>query len=93
MTKWSNKRQNCNPPWVAIRAILEFRLVGMDKESSTHPVGIGEIFCHLWAKITLKVVRDRAMAAWGNLNLCTGLSAGIGKPCTQYRWYGSTDDA
>ena len=47
-----------------------------DKEPDTRLVGIGEVFCRIWAKGLLKLVGDRAITACGNHNLCSGLPAG-----------------
>ena len=77
MAEWADWLQNSNPPWAAIHAILACRLLGLDKVPGTRPVGIGEVFCRLWTKITLELVGDRAMAACGNLNLCVGFPVGI----------------
>ena len=53
--------QNSNLLWAAIQAILACRLLGLDKEPETRPVGIGEIFRRLWAKITLELAGDQAI--------------------------------
>ena len=57
--------------------MLACRLVALDKDPGTRPVGIGEVYRRLMAKCVLKIVGDRATHACGNLNLCAGLKAGI----------------
>jgi hypothetical protein len=53
------------------------RLIALDKQPGTRPVGIGEIYRRLWAKCLLKAIGSQATAACGNHNLCAGLQAGI----------------
>jgi hypothetical protein len=53
------------------------RLVALDKQPGTRPVGIGEVYRRLWAKCLLKAIGSQATAACGNFNLCSGLQAGI----------------
>ena len=53
------------------------RLVALDKQPGTRPVGIGEVYRRLWAKCLLKAIGSQATAACGNFNLCAGLQAGI----------------
>ena len=68
---------NEHPPWAAYRALMACRLVALDKEPGTRPVGIGEIYRRLIAKCVLEVCGSQATTACGNLNLCAGLPAGI----------------
>ena len=77
MAAWANWLANTHPPWAAYRAMMANRLVALDKEPGTRPVGIGEIYRRLWAKCVLKSVGTQATAACGNFNLCAGLQAGI----------------
>ena len=35
---------NTSPPWAAYRALMTRRLVALDKEPGTRPVGIGSIW-------------------------------------------------
>jgi hypothetical protein len=53
------------------------RLVALDKEPRTRPVGIGEIYRRLIPKCVLEVCGSQATTVCGNLNLCAGLLAGI----------------
>ena len=53
MAEWANWLSNESPPWAAIRAMMACRLLGLDKEPGTRPMGIGEIYRRLWAKCVL----------------------------------------
>ena len=77
MAAWANWLANTHPPWAAYRAMMANRLVALDKEPGTRPVGIGEVYRRLWAKCLLKAIGSQATAACGNYNLCAGLQAGI----------------
>ena len=77
MAAWTNWLANTSPPWAAYRAMMANRLVALDKQPGTRPVGIGEVYRRLWAKCLLKAIGSQATAACGNFNLCAGLQAGI----------------
>ncbi|KAI2510018.1 hypothetical protein MHU86_4444 [Fragilaria crotonensis] len=77
MAAWTNWLANTSPPWAAYRAVMANRLVALDKQPGTRPVGIGEVYRRLWAKCLLKAIGSQATAACGNFNLCAGLQAGI----------------
>ena len=77
MANWTNWLANTQPPWAAYRAMMANRLVALDKQPGTRPVGIGEIYRRLWAKCLLKAIGSQATEACGNYNLCAGLQAGI----------------
>ena len=77
MAAWTNWLANTSPPWAAYRALMANRLVALDKQPGTRPVGIGEVYRRLWAKCLLKAIGSQATAACGNYNLCAGLQAGI----------------
>jgi len=68
---------NGNPPWAAYRALRACRLVALDKQPGSRPVGIGEIYSRLFAKCVLQLVGLEATHACGSLNLCVGLKSGI----------------
>eukprot|EP00957_Ditylum_brightwellii_P077929 5923125-Ditylum_brightwellii.AAC.1 len=53
------------------------RLVALDKEPGTRPVGVGEILCRLIAKLVIRATGDEAKVACGNVQLCAGLEASI----------------
>ena len=65
------------PPWAAIRALMACRLMALDKQPGTRPVGIGEILRRLMAKCVVATVRHQATLECGNNQLCAGLVAGI----------------
>jgi hypothetical protein len=77
MAAWTNWLANTSPPWADYRAMMANRLVALDKQPGTRPVGIGEVYRRLWAKCLLKAIGSQATAACGNFNLCAGLQAGI----------------
>jgi hypothetical protein len=52
-------------------------LIALDKCTRTHPVGIRETYCYLWAKCLLHAHGVEATAGCANLNLCTRLLAKI----------------
>ena len=74
MARWI---ANDHPPWADFRALMACRLVALDKEPGTRPVGIGEVYRRLFAKCVLEVYGSQATTVCGNLNLCAGLPAGI----------------
>jgi hypothetical protein len=85
LASWTSWLANSNPPWAAYRALMACRLVALDKQPGTRPVGIGEIYRRLFTKCLLKAVGDQATAACGNFNLCAGLPAGIEGACHAIR--------
>ena len=68
---------NSLPPWAAYRAIMACRLVVLDKRPGVRLVGIGETLHRALAKLVMRSSGDQAKAAFGNLQLCAGLEAGI----------------
>ena len=52
-------------------------LVALDKRPGVLLVGIGETLCRALAKLVMRVARDQAKTACGNLQLCAGLESGI----------------
>ena len=77
MAAGTNWLANTSPPWAAYRAAMANRLVALDKQPGTRPVGIGEVNRRLRAKCLLKAIGLQATAACGNFNLCASLQAGI----------------
>jgi hypothetical protein len=77
MAAGTNWLANTSPPWAAYRAAMANRLVALDKQPGTRPVGIGEVYRRLRAKCLLKAIGLQATAACGNFNLCASLQAGI----------------
>ena len=68
---------NSPPPWAAYRALMACRLVEIDKRPGVHPVGIGETLCQTLANFFMRAAGDQAKTACGNLQMFTGLEAGI----------------
>ena len=68
---------NYSPPWEAYFALMECRLVALDKRPGVRPVGIGETLLWALAKLVMRSAGDQAKASCGNLQLCAGLEAGI----------------
>ena len=68
---------NSSPTWAAYCALMACRLVALDKHTWVHPVDIGETLCQALAKLVMRAEGDQAKTACGNLQLCTGLEAGI----------------
>ena len=68
---------NTSPPWAAYRALMTRRLVALDKEPGTRPVGIGSIWLRCISKLLLEEAKQDGKEACGALQLCAGLEAGI----------------
>ena len=68
---------NDSPPWAAIRALMSWRLVALDKCPGTRPIGIGELWRRLFSKCFLKVAGQQAKEICGTSQLCAGLEAGV----------------
>ena len=68
---------NSPPPWAAYCALMACRLVALDKRPGVRPVGIGETICRALAKLVMRAAGDQTKTAFGNLQLCSGLEAGI----------------
>ena len=68
---------NGRPPWAAYRALLSGRIIALDKQPGTRPVGVGETWRRLMAKCLLKVAGPEAKSACGTTELAGVLEAGI----------------
>ena len=55
LAKWTEWLANGSPPWAVYWALMMCRLVALDKQPGTRPVGIGEIWRRLMAKAMLLV--------------------------------------
>ena len=64
-------------PWAAYRAFMSGRLIVLDKYPGVRPVGVGETWQHLFAKIVFKVTGTEATMACQDDQLCARLKAGI----------------
>jgi hypothetical protein len=67
---------NCSPPWVAIRALMEGRLIALDKQPGVHPIGIKDVACGLVSKWMVELTKEEAAIVCGFDQLCTGHEAG-----------------
>ena len=65
------------PPWAAYQATMACLLFGLDKCPGGRPVGAGETWRRLFAKIFLRLSGVEAKEACGIHQLCAGLEAGI----------------
>ena len=77
LAKFATLLCSSNPPWASYRALMACRLIALDKQPGTRPVGIGDVFRRLMAKCVLALAGPHATAACGNLNLCAGLKSGV----------------
>ena len=78
LVEWAQWLANESPPWAAYRAMTVRRLLGLDKEPGTRPVGIGCIWLRGICKLLLAETADEAKSACKATQLCAGLEAGIG---------------
>ena len=67
---------NTTPDWAAYRGLTTRRLLALDKEPGTRPVGIGSIWLRYIAKLLLAETAVEAKSACGSLQLCAGLELG-----------------
>jgi hypothetical protein len=77
MAEWGKWLANTSPPWAAYRGMLTRRLVALDKQPGTRPVGIGCIWLRTISKLLLLETGKEAKRACNALQLCAGLEAGI----------------
>ena len=68
---------NERPPWAAYCAFMSVRLIVLDKHPGVRPVGLGETWQHLVAKIVLKAIGPKATMVCQDEHMCAGLKAGI----------------
>ena len=76
MVDWAEWLANDMPDWAAYRGLTTRRLLALDKEPGTRPVGIGSIWLRYIAKLLLAETAAEAKAECGSLQLCAGLEAG-----------------
>ena len=63
-------------PWAAYRALMECRLVALDKSPGVRLVGIGDAPTGI-AKLVMRAAGYQSKMSCGNLQLCAGLKASI----------------
>ena len=68
---------NETPPWAAYRALLQGRLVALDKMPGVRPINIKDLWSRLIAKCVIKVTKVEAQLACKTDQLCGGIEAGI----------------
>ena len=68
---------NSSLPWSVYRALMDFRLIDMDKRPGVRPMGIRETLFWALAKLVMRAAVDQTKTVCGNLHLCAGLEAGI----------------
>ena len=56
---------------------MSVRLIGLDKHEGMRPVGVVEIWRHIFDNIVLKVTGPDATITYKDYQLCAGLKAGI----------------
>jgi len=55
MAEMTNLLANSSPSWAMYQALMACRLVALDKQPGTRPVGIGEVYRRLMAKCVIAV--------------------------------------
>ena len=68
---------NSSPPWATYCALMDFRLVVLEKRPGVRPVGIAETLRPSLAKLVMRAAGDQFKTVCGNLQLCAGLEANI----------------
>ena len=68
---------NQNPACDAYRLFMSGRLIALDKLPGVRPVGVGEMWCHIFTKCVLKVTGSEAPHVCRDGQICTGLELEI----------------
>ena len=68
---------NGSPTWEVYCEFMSCWLIALEKQPGVHPVGVGEMWRHLFVKILLKVTGSEATMECQYDQLCAGLKAGI----------------
>ena len=69
---------NKSPPWASYRAFMSRYLVATDKQTGVRPVGFGETYKCLFAKIVIKVKDPESTMACQDDQLCAVIKVEIG---------------
>ena len=64
-------------PWEALRGYMASRLIAIDKNPGVRPIGVGEIWRRLFAKVFLRSLGDAPAELCGNKQLCCSTPAGV----------------
>ena len=67
VSRMADCMDNSSPPWSAYRALMECRLVALDKRPGVRPVGIRETLCRALAKLVIRASGYQAKMACGNM--------------------------
>ena len=67
---------NGSPPWAAYCAFMSGRMITLDKQPGVRPVGIGETWRVIFARIILKVTGPEATMACQYDQMCSCLDSG-----------------
>ncbi len=73
MANWVDWLSNGLPPYAAYHAVNTVRPVALDKCPGVQPLGVGEVWMHLWSDCSHMKTKAAATSACGNTQLCTGL--------------------
>ncbi len=67
LLEWSEWLANKSPPWAAYRGLMTQRMMALDKEPGTRPVGIGTIWSRFIGKAVLSETAAEAKTVCGLL--------------------------
>ena len=68
---------NGSPPWAAYRAFMSGCLIALYKQPGVRPVGVGEMWWHIFVKIVLNIAGLEETMSCQYDQLCAGIKVGI----------------
>ncbi len=68
-----NWLSNGSPPYTAYLAVNMVCAVALDKSPGIWPLGVGEVWMHLWSDYSHMKTKAAVTSACGNTQLCAGL--------------------
>ena len=77
LTIWLTVWLTPPPPWAAYCTLMAYRLVQINKRPGVCTMGVGETLHHYLSKIFIREAGYQTNMTCENLQLCTGLEAGI----------------
>ena len=77
IAKWADLLSGSSPDYAAYRALNAGRESPTDKTPGVRPILAGEIWMRLISDVIHEKSKNTATIQCGNINLCTGLPAGI----------------